>query len=172
MLSRKHAKRRLRARKARPKGAAAKAPAGRSRETRAELERKLKEAADQQAATSEVLQVISSSPGDLQPVFQSMLQSAVELCWAKFGALYLCEGDGFRAVAIHNAPPAFAEESAKVAHPHKDTAIGRAAATKKAAQIVDIKKSRGYADRHPFVLRAVALGGFRTVLSVPMLRRD
>jgi signal transduction histidine kinase len=101
-----------------------------------------------------------------------MLKNAVELCGAKFGALYLCQGDGFRAVALHNAPPAFADESTKVSHPHKDTAIGRAATTKKAAQIVDIKKSRGYADRHPFVLRAVALGGFRTVLSVPMLRHD
>jgi GAF domain-containing protein len=171
MPPRKYAKTRLRARKSRSKGATAKT-AGRSRELRAELERKLKEAADQQAATSEVLQVISSSPGDLPPVFQAMLKNAVELCGAKFGALYLCEEDGFRAVALHNAPPAFAEESAKVSHPHKDTAIGRAATTKKAAQIVDIKKSRGYADRHPFVLRAVALGGFRTVLSVPMLRRD
>ena len=69
----------------------------------------LTESLDQQTATSEVLRVISSSPGELQPVFQAMLENAVRICDAKFGALSLCEGDAFRVAALHNPPPAFAE---------------------------------------------------------------
>src|SRR3974390_1675041 len=73
------------------------------------LERRLNEALDQQSATSEVLKIISSSPGKLEPVFEVILERATRLCAAKFGHLYLCEGDAFRATALHNAPPAFAE---------------------------------------------------------------
>jgi hypothetical protein len=71
--------------------------------------RELAEAREQQAATAEVLRVISSSPGELEPVFQAMLANAVRICEAKFGTLYLREGDAFRAAALHNAPPAFVE---------------------------------------------------------------
>src|SRR5260221_2103857 len=130
----------------------------------------LAEALEQQTATSQVLQVISSSPGDLKPVFEAMLANAVRICGAKFGTLFLCEGDEFRAVAMHNAPPAFAEAVASVVQPHWDTAIGRAASTKQVAQVVDITRSQGYVEGHPFVVNAVALGGFRTVVSIPMLR--
>ena len=70
----------------------------------------LRESLDQQTATSEVLSVISSSPGELEPVFQAMLANAVRICDAKFGNLLLCEADGFRRVALHNAPPAYVEE--------------------------------------------------------------
>src|SRR5262249_9148522 len=69
----------------------------------------LSEALEQQTATSQVLQVISSSPGELEPVFQAMLENATRLCEAKFGAMYLSEGSSFRIVAMHNIPPAFAE---------------------------------------------------------------
>src|SRR5262249_18836935 len=69
----------------------------------------LSEALEQQTATSQVLQVISSSPGELEPVFQAMLENATRLCEAKFGAMYLSEGSAFRIVAMHNVPPAFAE---------------------------------------------------------------
>jgi hypothetical protein len=71
--------------------------------------RELAEAREQQTATSDVLRVISSSPGELQPVFQAMLANAVRICEAKFGSMYLLEGDAFRIVGMHNAPPAFAE---------------------------------------------------------------
>jgi signal transduction histidine kinase/putative methionine-R-sulfoxide reductase with GAF domain len=130
----------------------------------------LTESLEQQTATSEVLRVISSSPGELEPVFEAMLANATRICEAKFGTLYLCEGDKFRAVAMHNAPPAFAEAVASVVQPHWDTAIGRAARTKQVAQVIDITRSHGYVEGHPFVVNAVALGGFRTVLSIPMLR--
>jgi hypothetical protein len=74
------------------------------------LTRELAEAREQQTATSEVLRVISSSPGKLEPVFQAMLENATRICEAKFGAMYLSAGnDTFRIVATHNAPPAFAE---------------------------------------------------------------
>jgi GAF domain-containing protein len=132
----------------------------------------LRESLQQQTATSEVLQVISSSPGELEPVFQAMLENATRICEAKFGTLYLCEGDGFRSVAMHNAPPAFAEARASVVRPHPDTSLGRAAKTKQVAQIADVTTSQAYVERNPFVVTAVALGGYRTVLSAPMLKDD
>src|SRR4029077_20874225 len=70
----------------------------------------LSEALEQQTATSEVLGVISSSPGELEPVFQAMLENAVRICEAKFGTMLRVEGDGYRVVAMHGAPPAYAEE--------------------------------------------------------------
>src|SRR5262249_49420053 len=69
----------------------------------------LRESLDQQTATSEVLRIISGSPGDLQPVFESMLANATRLCEAKFGNLFLYKEGGLYAVASHNVPPAFAE---------------------------------------------------------------
>src|SRR5262249_33217613 len=69
----------------------------------------LRESLQQQTATSEVLKVISSTPGELEPVFNAMLNNATRICEAQFGILQLCEGDGFRAVALHNVPPSYAE---------------------------------------------------------------
>src|SRR5262249_50062115 len=75
----------------------------------ARLLRELRESLEQQTATSEVLEVISSSPGELEPVFAKMLEEATRVCNAKFGSLLLKDGDVFRSVAQHNVPPAFAE---------------------------------------------------------------
>jgi hypothetical protein len=75
----------------------------------ARLLNELRESLQQQTATSEVLSVISSSRSELAPVFQSILENATQLCEAKFGTLWLREGDKFRAAAIHGAPPAYVE---------------------------------------------------------------
>ena len=138
----------------------------------ARLLKELRQSLEQQTATSQVLQVISSSPGDLQHVFATMLENATRICEAKFGALYLSEGDGFRATAMHNAPPAYEEARAGVLHPPPSTSLWRAANTKQAVQIADVRSERGYVERDPFVVSAVALGGYRSVLSVPMLHED
>src|SRR5262249_44787995 len=75
--------------------------------------RELSEAVERQTATSEVLQVISSSPGTLEPVFETILANATRICEAAFGSMLLVEGDEFRRVALHNAPREFAEFSEK-----------------------------------------------------------
>jgi GAF domain-containing protein len=136
------------------------------------LTHELAEARGQQTATSDVLRIISTSPGDVEPVFQAMLENAVRICEAKFGTLYLREDDGFRAVALHNAPPAYAEARAAVVHPPPDSPFGRAAKTKQAVQVADVTKTQGYVAGDPFVVSAVERGGYRTVLSVPMLKED
>ena len=135
--------------------------------------RELTEALERQTATSEVLQVISSSPGVLEPVFQAILENATKICQAKFGGLYLCDGDAFRAAAFHNAPPAFVEQRMRgVIRPGPNTALGRAARTKQVVHLADARAGSAYFERDPHVTAAVELAGFRTVLAVPMLRED
>ena len=102
------------------------------------LTRGLQESLAREDATSEVLRVISSSPRDPKPVFEAILQNATRICEAKFGALFLCEGEGFRAVALHNATPAFAQAMSSIFNPPPFTAFGRAVKTKRPAQIADI----------------------------------
>jgi signal transduction histidine kinase len=136
--------------------------------------RDLSESLEQQTATSEVLQVISSSPGELQPVFQAMLANATRICEAKFGVLLLCDSGGFRTVALHNAPPAFAEERRRnpLIHPAEGTGLRRLADTKQVAQVADMKALKSYIDGDSFVVNSVDLGGYRTVVNVPMLKED
>jgi GAF domain-containing protein len=136
------------------------------------LKRERDEALEQLAATSEVLKVISSSRGDLQPAFQTMLENATRLCEAKFGTMYLYEGNGYRAVATHNAPAAYVESRTRnpLVHPPPDVPLGRIVVTKEAVQIADIKTTRSYIEGNRFVMTAVADAGYRTVLAVPMLK--
>jgi two-component system, NtrC family, sensor kinase len=138
----------------------------------AEAQEHLAEALEQQTATSEVLRVISSSPGELEPVFQAMLANGVRICEAKFGMLYLCDGDAFRAVAMHNAPPAFAEARTRdpLVRPPLNSGLGRVAITKQVVHITDITTHQAYLDRDPARVAAVELGGYRSQLSVPMLK--
>jgi GAF domain-containing protein len=132
--------------------------------------RELSEALEQQTATSEVLGIVSSSPGDLEPVFQAMLANATRICEAKFGTLWLREGDAFRAVALHNAPPAYAEARRRELRlrPPPDTALGRATSTKQVVHIDDIT-TLSY---DPDWRAAIELGNYRTVVCVPMLKDD
>ena len=133
----------------------------------------LRDSLEQQTATAEVLSVISSSPGELEPVFQAMLENATRICEAKFGTMYFREGDGFRAVAMHGAPPAYVESRLhKLFHPGPTTGIGRVLETKKAVQIEDASADQGYTERDPLRVSAVELGGVRTLLDVPMLKEN
>ena len=136
------------------------------------LTRELIQAREQQTATSEVLRVISISPGNLQPVFEAMLANAVRICEAKFGTLYLREADAFRVGAMHNAPPAYAEARKRepLLRPPPDTVLGRLAATKQVVHIADVRTIQSYIERHPFAVAAIDLAGYRTALGVPMLK--
>jgi GAF domain-containing protein len=130
----------------------------------------LSEALEQQTATSDVLHVISSSPGDLEPVFETILKSAVRICEAKFGTLYLYQEGRLRFGAAHDVPPAFAQARERSPFtPAPDTALGGAVITKQTVQVADLAATQSYADRNPVVVAAVEVGGVRTAFSVPML---
>jgi signal transduction histidine kinase len=132
----------------------------------------LRESLQQQTATSEVLQVISSSPGELDPVFEAMLANAVRICEAKFGVLSLWEEGAFHVRALHNVPPAFGEFALRAPlRPGPDVPLGRAGRTKQVVQCADITKEPFYIEqRDPVAVAGVELGGYRTVLAVPMLK--
>jgi len=148
--------------------------AGRLQESYAGLEKKvadrtyeLSEALERQTATSEVLQVISKSPGDLDPVFQSMLENAVRICEASFGNLLLYDGNAFRHVALHNAPREWDAEQRRDPVPprHAARVLYRAADTKQVIHITDIA-----ADNPDEPIAKIA--GARSLLIVPMLKED
>jgi GAF domain-containing protein len=134
--------------------------------------RELAESLEQQTATSEVLGVISSSQGELESVFRTLLENATRLCAAKFGNLYLCEGDAFRTIAMHNVPPAFAEARRRdpLVHPEPSSALGRLRSSESVVHIADVTAEQGYAERQPRFVTMVELGGFRSMLAVPMLK--
>ena len=138
----------------------------------ARLLNELRESLDRQTATSEVLSVISSSPGELGAVFDAMLVNATRLCEARFGILLLWEGDAFRTVALHNAPPAFVEDRRRepVIRPASVTSLGRLVATKQVDHVADMRAEKGYVDGHPGPVSIVELAGARTVINVPMLK--
>ena len=132
----------------------------------------LRQSLEQQTATSEVLSVISSSPGELEPVFRTLLDNATRLCAAKFGLLYLREGDAFRTIAMHNVPQAFAEVRRRdpLVHPEPGGTLSRLVNTKKVVHVPDTTGDQAYIDRNPRFVTAVELGGFRALLNVPMLK--
>jgi adenylate cyclase len=136
--------------------------------------RELSESLEQQTASSGVLQVISSSPGDLQPVFETMLHNAVRICDAKFGNIFRWEGDALHLVATHNIPPAFAELRRRSPFsPGPENPIGRMVATKAVVQVADLAAEQRYIDRRdPAIVAAVELGGIRTFVAVPMLKEN
>ena len=138
------------------------------------LTRELREALQRQTGTSDILRAISSSRGQLQPVFDTILENATRICEAQFGVLYLRDtADAFRAVAAtHDAPPAYLEARKRELRlqPPPDTPVGRAAITKQVTQVADLRRLQSFRRRHPFVVAAVELGGFRTALGVPILQ--
>jgi GAF domain-containing protein len=133
----------------------------------------LSESLEQQTATSEVLRVISSSPGELEPVFEAMLENATRLCGARFGALNLYDGESFQNVALHNVPPGLADIRLREPfRPHPDSAMAHVARTKEIAHIHDLRTQPPYLARDPAVVAMVDLAGARTILVVPMLKED
>jgi GAF domain-containing protein len=131
----------------------------------------LTEALEQQTATSEVLQVISRSAGDLQPVFASMLENAVRICGAKFGIMNFPKPSGFQPVAMHNVPEPFADfiQGDPVVHFGPKHPLARAAATKQVLHITDLEL---YADEDAVIAKFRELTGARTILHVPMLKDE
>jgi two-component system, NtrC family, sensor kinase len=137
----------------------------------ARAQRERDEALEQQRATAEVLRVISSSPGELEPVFQALLENAVRICEANFGGLFLYEGVGLHFAAGHNVPPAFAEVRRRgLFHPPPGNPVGDVIRTKQTAHVADLAATGLYVERHPATVTAVELGGVRTVVAVPMLK--
>ena len=129
----------------------------------------LTESLEQQTATSEVLRVISSSPGELEPVFQAMLANATRICEAKFGILMLRHGDGFRTVAINGAPSAYTEAMTQNPYipPRPGSGLVVLAQTKQPVQMADLQSEPGYIGN-----RLTTLAGARTLLIVPLLKDD
>jgi signal transduction histidine kinase len=137
----------------------------------AQLTRALDEVHEQQRATSEVLRLISSSSGGLEPVFSTILANAVRLCDAATGAINRFESDGLHLVATYNMPVAFTELRRKAPYrPNQTSASGRLLATKGPVHIVDLKADRAYLDRNPPTVAAVEIAGIRTTLAVPMAK--
>jgi class 3 adenylate cyclase len=130
------------------------------------------EALEQQTATSEVLKFISGSPSELKPVFDAILERATRICEAKFGTMWLREGDAFRTVALHNAPPAYAElrRHNPIIHPHPKTGLARLVATRQVIHIADVLEDQGYLAGAPSSVAIFETAGARTLLVVPMLK--
>jgi two-component system NtrC family sensor kinase len=142
---------------------------------------------EQQIATTETLRVISSSPGDLAPVFEAVLQNAMRLCDAKFGNFLLSDDGGFRIAASRGAPAAYRERLDKeptvlpreqfeevsiAAGPEPDVPLARLAATKQLVHIADITATPSYQRRFRPLVELADLGGARTLLLVPMLKEQ
>ena len=152
----------------------------RLQESYADLEKKveqrtaeLSESLQQQTATSEVLETISSSAGELGPVFQKMLENATRICGAKFGTMTLYEDGGFRTVALYNAPQAYVDTQLyKLIRPHPDSGLGTVARTHTTVHIDDIRTQPPYIDGNPNVRALADLAGARTLVIVPMLKEN
>ena len=133
--------------------------------------RDLTESLEQQTATSEVLSIISSSAGELEPVFQSMVENATRVCGAKFGSMTLVEGDIVRRVASYNVPREYADRPETQAfRPHPKGIIGQMMRTKQVTQIADLRTNPAYLEGNPAVVSLAEVAGARTLTTVPMLR--
>src|SRR5215472_4541148 len=138
-----------------------------------EARRQLAEALEQQTATSEVLKVISSSPGELEPVFKAMLENATKLCGASYGTMWLKEGEGFRAAARHGTLPVVSTEGGWTGtyfQPRSDIPLARCARTRTAVHVTDMREEQSYLDGDPWIVSGVDEAGVRSLLAVPMLK--
>jgi two-component system, NtrC family, sensor kinase len=134
--------------------------------------RDLTEALEQQTATSEVLEVISASTGELEPVFQKMLENATRVCGANFGAMSLYEAGNYHNVALYNVPDASAQQLLVPFRPHPKSGLATVARTLQAVQTEDLRTQPPYLEGHPAVVAISDLAGARTIAIVPMLREN
>jgi GAF domain-containing protein len=143
-------------------------------EAERERTRELSESLEQQTATSEVLKVIASSSGELQQVFDTMLANATRLCGASYGAMWLRDGDGFRNTALYGPlPPEYVEQiSGILVRPSPDAVLANIVRTRQPVHVPDLRESRAYLNRETLPVAAVEVGGVRTIVSVPMFKRD
>ena len=134
----------------------------------------LSKSLQQQTATADVLKVISSSPGDMKPVFETMLTNALRICEAKFGHLLLNDGECFHAAHLHDVPPAYREYWQKHGpiRPGPNTGLGRIVCDKQMFHIPDLKADAAYAAREPLRVVTVEQAGARSFVGVPMLKED
>src|SRR5262249_55193997 len=134
----------------------------------------LRESLQQQTATSDVLQVISSSPGELETVFRSVLENATRICEAKFGTLLLYEGDQFRMAAMHGAPPSGPETRSlePVFRQGRNNRLALAAKTKQVQHVADLTADNAYLEGDPAAVAIADIAGARTLLVVPMLKDE
>jgi signal transduction histidine kinase len=135
----------------------------------------LTEALEQQTATSQVLSIISSSPGELEPVFNAMLENATRICEAKVGNLFLREGNNFRAVAVHGGSEYadwFRREPVVVMRDQAGSPLDRLTKTKQVIHIPDLRQDQSYHDGLPRIVSLVDSAGARTHVVVPMLKED
>jgi GAF domain-containing protein len=135
----------------------------------------LRQSLEQQTATAEVLRVISSSAGELQPVFDTMLAKAVALCEASFGAMWLVDGEGYRTAALHgDLPEAYVERwrSGTLHRPKADIPMVRAIRSQKTVHVAEMRNDKTYLEGDPLAVSAVEIAGIRTLVTVPMLKDD
>ena len=122
----------------------------------------LSESLEQQTATSDVLKVISSSPGELELVFNAMLENATHICDASYGAMWLRDGGGFRNAAFHGAlPPAYTEQwqSGMAFDPGPHSPLTRMSQSRKPLQVANMQEDRVYLDGHPLAVASVDVAG-------------
>jgi two-component system, NtrC family, sensor kinase len=135
----------------------------------------LTESLQQQTATAEVLSVISSSPGELQPVFNAMLENATRICEAKLGNLFVREGNCLRAVAVHGESyyaDRYRREPTVDISQNPGTPLDRATKSKQVIHIPDLRLDQSYLDGNRFIVALADTAGARTELVVPMLKGD
>ena len=151
----------------------------RLQESYADLENKveqrtaeLSESLQQQTATSEVLETISSSAGELQPVFNKMLENATRVCGASFGVMDLWDGERYNLVSDYNLPPEFAARRQPTIAPHPESGLAEVARTHQVAQVLDVREGAAYRAGSEMAVLLADVGGARTTLMVPLLREN
>ena len=141
----------------------------------ARLLSELRESLQQQTATADVLKVIAGSSGELAPAFKAMLDNAVRICEASYGAMWLFDGNKFRNAAFYGAlSPAYTErwQSGMAFDPGPHSPLTRVSQSRRPLQVEDLQEDPAYRDGHPLAVASVDIAGIRTLICVPMLKDE